>query len=63
MRPFVEPFWDQKFGAGPGGNTFTLNLDLDPHEHLRRRVDDHRAEPERPGKIDRAFKESDISDG
>ena len=61
MRPLVEPFRHQKFGTGAGGVAFAFDVDLDTHEHLRRRVDDNSAEPERPGKADRAFEERDIS--
>ena len=49
MRPLVEPFWHQELGAGAGRPALAFDLDLDAHESLRRRVDDDRAEPERPG--------------
>src|SRR4051794_2135367 len=63
MRPLVEPFWHQKLGAGPCRPALAFDFDLDAHKGLRRRVDDNRTEPERPGESDRAFKEGDVSYG
>src|SRR5882672_8103074 len=60
MRPLVEPFWHQEFGAGSGRPALAFDLDLDAYESLRRRIDDDRAEPERPGKSDRTFKEGNV---
>ena len=60
MRPLVEPFRHQKLGAGAGRPALAFDLDLDAHESLRRRVDDDRAEPERPGEAHRTFKKGDI---
>ena len=51
MRPLVEPFCNQKLGASARRPPLAFDLDLDPHKSLRRRVDDDRAEPERPGKV------------
>src|SRR5215208_8367471 len=63
MRTLVEPFWYQEFGAGTHSPALAFDLDLDAHKNLRRRVDDDRTEPERPGKGDRALEERYISDG
>jgi hypothetical protein len=63
VRPLVEPFWHQELGAGAHSLAFAFNLDLDPHERLRRRVDDHRAEAERPGELHRSFEKRDIAHG
>ena len=62
MRPLVEPFSDQKLGAGAGGDTLAFNFDLDPHEHLRRCVDDHGAKTERPSETHRALEEFNLPD-
>src|SRR6185295_12628828 len=59
----VEPFWHQKLGASSGRAALAFDLDLDAYKRLRRRVDDDRAEPERPGESDRALKERDVSYG
>ncbi len=63
MRPLVEPFCDQELGRGTSCFAPTLDLDLDTRKHLRRGVDDDRAEPERPDKCYRAFKKGNIPDG
>ena len=63
MRTLVEPFRHQKLGAGAHRPALAFDLDLDAHKSLRRRVDDDRAEPERPGKGDRTFKKGDVSYG
>src|SRR5215207_3576725 len=63
MRTLVEPFWHQEFGAGAHTRALAFDLDLDAHKSLRRRVDDDRTEPERPGETDRALKERYVSDG
>src|SRR5215208_4738654 len=61
MRTLVEPFWHQEFGAGAHSPALAFDLDLDAHKSLRRRIDDDRTEPERPGKDDRALEERYIS--
>lgn len=61
LRPLVEPFWHQQLGAGADRNAPALDLDLDPHEQLRRRVDRDRAEAERPREMHGTFEESDVS--
>src|ERR1700738_961343 len=63
MRPLVEPFRHQQFGAGAHRNALAFHLDLDAHEHLRCRIDDHRAEPERFYKTIRTFKKPDVAHG
>ncbi len=60
MRPLVEPLRHQELGARAGRAALAFNLDLDPNESLRRRVDDDGAEPERPGKADLPFEKSDV---
>src|SRR4051812_39711343 len=60
MRPLVEPLWHQEFGAGSSRPTLAFDLDLHTHKGRRRRIDDDRAEPERPGESDRTFKEGDV---
>ena len=61
MGALVEPFRHQHFGARARRNAFAFDLDIHPHEGLRRRVDDHGTEPERADKRDRPLKEGDIT--
>src|SRR5216683_1398894 len=63
MRPLVEPFRHQQFGAGAHRRALAFDFDLDAHEHLRCRVDDHRAEAERLYEINRTFKNPDVAHG
>src|SRR5260370_35772849 len=63
MRPLVEPFRHQQFGAGAYRRALAFHLDLDAHERLRCRVDDHRAEAERFYKTNRTFKKGDVAHG
>src|SRR6267154_2008229 len=63
MRPLVEPFRHHQFGAGAHRNALAFDFDLDAHEHLRCRVDDHRAEAERFYKTNRTFKKRDVAHG
>ena len=44
LWPLVEPLWHQQLGAGADRGAPAFDLDLSPHEQLRRRVDRHRAE-------------------
>src|SRR5437773_6407002 len=60
MRPLVEPFRHQELGAGARGRTLAFDLDLDAYKSLRRRIDDHRTEPERPGKAHRTLKKGNV---
>src|ERR1700730_19132465 len=63
MRPCVEPFRYQQFGAGARRRALAFDLDLDAHQHLPSRVDDHRAEAERFHKTNRTFKKPDVAHG
>ena len=56
-------FGTSNSALAPIERALAFDLDLDPHEHLRRRVDDHGAEPERPGERDRPLEECDIAHG
>ena len=47
----------------PIARALAFDLDLDAHERLRRRVDDHRAEPERPGERNRPLEECNVPHG
>jgi hypothetical protein len=61
FRSLVKPLRHQHFGTGANRNAPALDLDLGPHEQLRRRVDRDRAEAERPRELHGAFEEGDVS--
>src|SRR5205085_11116975 len=63
LRPLVEPLWHEKLGRRPDRPALALHLDLDQHKSLRRRIDDDRAEAERPRKRDGPFEEGDVAYG
>ena len=63
LRSLVEPFRHQQFGAGADRSALALHFDLGAHEQLRRGIDDHGAEPERPDKAHRAFEKFDVPHG
>src|SRR4051794_10375878 len=60
MRPLVEPFRRQQFRGGADRCSLALEFDFRPNENLRRGMDRHRAEPERPDERNRALEKPDI---
>ena len=63
LRPLVEPFRRHQFGARAHRRAPAFDLDLHPHEDLRRGIDRHGAKPKRLCERNLPLEKRDITHG